>query len=105
MESTGLPGEVQVSPDTYQALREDSPGVFRFDVRGETFVKGKGVISTYFLRGLVGEPEAIPPQPQPGSNADATAPKTASAIPSAVVAKQTVEEAVVAPRNIHTSLV
>ena len=49
MESTGLPGEVQVSPDTH-ALLCDRDDLFRWKKR-RTFVKGKGNTTTYLLAG------------------------------------------------------
>jgi ligand-binding sensor domain-containing protein/class 3 adenylate cyclase len=47
MESHGLPGEIQVSEETYQRIRD------RFDLkkRGVIRVKGKGEMCTYFLVG------------------------------------------------------
>ena len=49
MESTGLPGEVQVSPDTH-ALLCDRDDLFRWKKRS-TFVKGKGNTTAYLLAG------------------------------------------------------
>jgi class 3 adenylate cyclase len=50
MESTGVPGRIQVTPATYQRLR----GEFEFESRGPVEVKGKGVIETWFLLGRRG---------------------------------------------------
>jgi class 3 adenylate cyclase len=50
MESTGVPGRIQVTPATYQRLR----GAFEFESRGPIEVKGKGVIETWFLLGRRG---------------------------------------------------
>lgn len=47
MESTGLPGAVQVTT----AMREVLNGEFEFEPRGEIDVKGKGLMSTWLLRG------------------------------------------------------
>ncbi len=47
MESQGLPGEIQVSAETY-ALLEDR---YRFEERGRIAIKGKGRIRTYLLKG------------------------------------------------------
>jgi len=47
MESQGQPGAVQVSEPTYQMLREK----YDFERRGEIEVKGKGRMTTYFLKG------------------------------------------------------
>lgn len=47
MESTGLPGEIQVTERTYRLLRE----AYRFVERGPVPVKGKGMMSTYLLGG------------------------------------------------------
>jgi len=45
MESTGVPGRIQVSPSTYAKLREK----YEFETRGEIEVKGKGKMQTYLL--------------------------------------------------------
>ena len=45
MESSGLPGRIQVGDGAYQRLRERH----RFEERGEIEVKGKGRIRAYFL--------------------------------------------------------
>ena len=49
MESTGVPGRVQVSAAVEERLRTD----FRLTPRGLTDVKGKGVIPTWFLESEV----------------------------------------------------
>jgi class 3 adenylate cyclase len=46
MESTSLPGEIQISADTRQLL----PPEFAVEHRGQTPIKGRGTIDTYFLR-------------------------------------------------------
>ncbi|CAJ1061504.1 adenylate cyclase type 3 [Xyrichtys novacula] len=48
MESTGVMGNIQVVEDTYNILKEYG---FRFVRRGPIFVKGKGELLTYFLKG------------------------------------------------------
>ena len=45
MESTGLPGRVQVSEATYVLLRD----LFEFEQRGPIEIKGKGPMSVYVL--------------------------------------------------------
>ena len=45
MESTGVPGRLQVTPETRERLKDD----FEFERRGPVEVKGKGVIDTWFL--------------------------------------------------------
>jgi class 3 adenylate cyclase len=45
MESSGVPGRVQVTEDTYRRLR----GAFAFERRGEIDVKGLGRVTTYLL--------------------------------------------------------
>jgi guanylate cyclase len=45
MESHGVPGRIQVTESTYRRLRDR----YRFEDRGETEVKGKGLIRTYLL--------------------------------------------------------
>ncbi len=47
MESTGIPGRFQVTPETQTRLRD----WFEFEPRGPVEVKGKGVINTWFLVG------------------------------------------------------
>jgi adenylate cyclase len=47
MESTGVPGRVQVTPETHERLG----GRFTFERRGPIEVKGKGTIETWFLVG------------------------------------------------------
>jgi class 3 adenylate cyclase len=47
MESTGIPGRIQVSPIVEERLRN----AFRFDPRGPTDVKGVGSMNTFFLLG------------------------------------------------------
>jgi adenylate cyclase len=51
MESTGVPGRIQISKEVFDLLKED----FDFEARGAGEVKGKGVISTWFLIGRKGE--------------------------------------------------
>lgn len=47
MESHGIPGEIQVTEQIYELLKEK----FLFEERGEIDVKGKGLMKTYFLKG------------------------------------------------------
>jgi len=47
MESTGLPGGIQVTRSVYERLKDD----FEFESRGLVKVKGKGEIETWLLRG------------------------------------------------------
>ncbi|TMF58740.1 MAG: adenylate/guanylate cyclase domain-containing protein [Chloroflexi bacterium] len=54
MESSGVPGRIQVTEETYRRLI----ATFEFECRGEIDVKGKGVMRTYFLIGrLLNDPE------------------------------------------------
>lgn len=48
MESTGIPGEIQVSGSTHRLLMEK----FRFESRGLIAVKGKGEVETFLLKEL-----------------------------------------------------
>uniref|UniRef100_A0A8D2PZD3 Adenylate cyclase type 3 n=1 Tax=Zosterops lateralis melanops TaxID=1220523 RepID=A0A8D2PZD3_ZOSLA len=48
MESTGIMGNIQVVEETQQILKEYG---FRFVRRGAVFVKGKGELLTFFLKG------------------------------------------------------
>merc|ERR1711934_483523 len=47
MESTGVPGRIQVSEATYEVLRADSR--FVWEDRGSVEIKGKGKMKTYLL--------------------------------------------------------
>ncbi|TMG20493.1 MAG: adenylate/guanylate cyclase domain-containing protein, partial [Chloroflexi bacterium] len=47
MESSGAPGRIQVTEETYRRL---SP-THRFECRGQIDIKGKGPMTTYFLIG------------------------------------------------------
>lgn len=46
MESHGLPGTIQVTPETYFLLKND----YIFEERGLIFIKGKGEMLTYLLK-------------------------------------------------------
>ena len=46
MESAGIAGEIQVTPNTYDALKH----CYHFECRGEIPVKGKGTMATYLIR-------------------------------------------------------
>ena len=47
MESHGVPGEIQVSSETYALLRDH----FRFECRGEIELKNRGKVTTWLLVG------------------------------------------------------
>ena len=47
MESTGVPGRIQVSENTYLRLQQS----FELEERGLTPIKGKGLLKTYWLVG------------------------------------------------------
>ena len=49
MESSGVPGEIQVSPESWALLRDK----YSFDFRGPQEIKGKGNVETYLLKGGV----------------------------------------------------
>ena len=51
MESTGIPGEIQVTATVYDRLKER----FDFQERGTLLIKGKGEMITYLLLGKRGE--------------------------------------------------
>jgi adenylate cyclase len=56
MESTGIPGRIQLSKDTVRLVQ----GRYPFERRTGVFVRGKGRMSTFTLDpGRVGDPEAI----------------------------------------------
>lgn len=46
MEQTGVPGKIQVTKAVYQLLKHK----YQFEKRGEIEVKGKGKVTTYFLK-------------------------------------------------------
>ena len=48
MESEGVPGEIQISPATYELLAGTG---YRFETRGSISVKGKGQMDTWLLVG------------------------------------------------------
>lgn len=50
MESTSLPGRIQIS----EATRHLLPAEFSVEHRGETSIKGRGTIDTYLLMGKRG---------------------------------------------------
>ncbi len=56
MESEGIPGEIQVSPSTYELIKD----AFRCDARGMIPVKGKGEMATYLLRARREAPDPVP---------------------------------------------
>jgi class 3 adenylate cyclase len=47
MESTGVPGQIQVTRSVYDSLHDS----FEFESRGSVQVKGKGEIETWLLHG------------------------------------------------------
>ena len=47
MESTGIPGEIQISIDTRRLL----PKSYRCDIRGNVALKGHGSLEAFLLRG------------------------------------------------------
>jgi adenylate cyclase len=55
MESTGVPGRIQVSEATYQLLK----GQFELEERGEIEVKGKGKMRTYLLGKQLDDPTRV----------------------------------------------
>ncbi|XP_027488755.1 adenylate cyclase type 3-like [Corapipo altera] len=59
MESTGVMGNIQVVEETHLILKEYG---FRFVRRGAVYVKGKGELLTFFLKG----------REKPGSSASAS---------------------------------
>ncbi|XP_062610157.1 atrial natriuretic peptide receptor 1-like isoform X1 [Saccostrea cucullata] len=58
MESTGLPLKIHMSAVTYDQL--ETFGCYHIMYRGETTVKGKGVMKTYFLVGKDGFSKELP---------------------------------------------
>ncbi len=56
MESSGEPGEINISAYTYMLVKD----YFHCEYRGKVDAKGKGKIDMYFVRGIKEEFEAIP---------------------------------------------
>jgi class 3 adenylate cyclase len=46
METQGIPGMIQVTETTYNLTKD----LFRYQKRGDIWVKGKGIMTTYFLQ-------------------------------------------------------
>lgn len=47
MESTGIPGKVHISAETYQVLKNEKE--FKFTSLGEQHIKGKGIMDTFLV--------------------------------------------------------
>ena len=96
MESTGIPGQIQVTEDVYRGLHPR----FVFQHRGGTFVRGKGVIMTYLLKGhKVNRHDSTTRLSEPGaprkrSRSGVQSPGAAIQTPIAFVATETVEAAI-----------
>ena len=54
MESSGLPGRIQVTEAVFERLRS----IYAFEARGEVDIKGKGRLRTYFLIGRLSSIDA-----------------------------------------------
>ena len=57
MESSGVPGKMQISQATFELVCDDE--AFAWDERGFVHVKGKGDMKTYLLRGGEWEGEGV----------------------------------------------
>ena len=55
MESTGIPGRVQISRSTYERVHD----LFEFEERHDIEVKGKGTMTTYVLKESIEAEEMI----------------------------------------------
>ncbi|KAM9837381.1 guanylyl cyclase C [Aulostomus maculatus] len=62
MESTGHPLRIHVSQSTINILQR-TDCKFEFEVRGETYLKGKGTEMTYWLTGEMGQDYNLPTPP------------------------------------------
>nr|KAF6373809.1 guanylate cyclase 2C [Pipistrellus kuhlii] len=62
MESTGLPLRIHVSGSTIAILRR-TECQFLYEVRGETYLKGKGTETTYWLTGMKDQKYNLPTPP------------------------------------------
>lgn len=85
METTNLPGQIQITEATHTILCEN----YFTTYRGKVFVKGRGDMNTYFLRGkgnyIIPYPQASLPNPTPHSNG----PSTTDAPPSIAASSPT----------------
>ncbi|XP_058649656.1 guanylyl cyclase C [Onychostoma macrolepis] len=62
MESTGLPLRIHVSQSTINILQR-TDCKFEYEKRGETYLKGKGKETTYWLTGVTGQNYNLPTPP------------------------------------------
>ncbi|XP_076856487.1 guanylyl cyclase C isoform X2 [Brachyhypopomus gauderio] len=62
MESTGLPWRIHVSRSTIDILKR-AGRKFEYEKRGETYLKGKGKETTYWLTGVTGQDYNLPTPP------------------------------------------
>ncbi|XP_036408707.1 heat-stable enterotoxin receptor [Megalops cyprinoides] len=62
MESTGLPLRIHVSQSTINILQR-TDCKFEYERRGETYLKGKGTLTTYWLTGVTGQDYNLPTPP------------------------------------------
>lgn len=62
MESTGLPLRIHVSGSTIAILKR-TECQFLYEVRGETYLKGRGTETTYWLTGLKDQEYNLPTPP------------------------------------------
>uniref|UniRef100_A0A8C9VR60 Guanylate cyclase n=1 Tax=Scleropages formosus TaxID=113540 RepID=A0A8C9VR60_SCLFO len=62
MESTGQPLRIHVSQPTIEILQR-TDCKFEYEKRGETYLKGKGTETTYWLTGVTGEKYNLPTPP------------------------------------------
>ncbi|KAL6758111.1 nucleotide cyclase [Haematococcus lacustris] len=69
MESTGLPGRLQVSQATFQLLPPERQRT-EWEERGSVLVKGKGIMSTYLLRTSHATTADCKAEPIPPPNCD-----------------------------------
>ncbi|GFO01810.1 guanylate cyclase [Plakobranchus ocellatus] len=76
MESNGLPLRIHVSPCTHQILEQF--GTFHLEMRGPVEMKGKGVVTTYWLLGEEGSQYNIRQQ---GCNEPSQSAPTSNSIP------------------------
>ncbi|XP_078732267.1 retinal guanylyl cyclase 1-like isoform X2 [Lampetra fluviatilis] len=70
MESTGMPCRIHINRSTVTILDSLDKG-YKYELRGNTELKGKGVEETYWLVGRQGlnKPLPVPPEMKPGDSA------------------------------------
>eukprot|EP00291_Cryptomonas_curvata_P015467 CAMPEP_0172152354 /NCGR_PEP_ID=MMETSP1050-20130122/793_1 /TAXON_ID=233186 /ORGANISM="Cryptomonas curvata, Strain CCAP979/52" /LENGTH=785 /DNA_ID=CAMNT_0012820671 /DNA_START=143 /DNA_END=2501 /DNA_ORIENTATION=+ len=76
MESNGLPGQIQLSAATREALEAAAPGRYVMTERGDVDIKGKGLMTLHWLTAASARASSpSPPPPPPPSAASPARPR------------------------------